>query len=240
MKKTNSLTSCKQVLILFFILFILFVPAPGQRLHPRLKSANPGVKRLVIMPVEVSMMKDGMKGGEPLEKEAAAAVPFVEKAIAQALESKKLTILDSPFKPENLGSDEKLKYAVADLQRNYKELQVKIRSKKKDIDQGRFSLGDQVLLLNQDDNIDAFVFVRAAGQKKSGGKKALGIVLLNPMLIIPTYYISICIADARNGEILVYNEFLTMTDITKEDGKALTEAIKNGLRKMPNGEGGNE
>jgi hypothetical protein len=240
MKTTRSITRCNPSLILLFAIFFAPIPALGQRLHPRLKEAKPEITRLVILPVEVSMMKDGMKGGEPLEKESAAAIPFVEKAIARALESKKLTVLDSPFKPETIQNNEKLKYAVADLQRNYKELRSKISGKKKDVDKGRFTLGDQVLLLNQDDNIDAFVFVRAAGQKKSGGKKALGIVMLNPLLIIPTYYISIGIADARNGDILVYNEVLTMTDITKEDGKGLTEVLKNGLKKMPNGEGGNE
>src|SRR5262245_53499644 len=179
-----------------------FCPAFGQRLHPRLKGPNSEVKRLVILPIEVSLVKDGMKGGEPLEKEAAAAIPLVEKATAKALAAKNLTVMESPFKAETLQNDEQLKYDVADLQINYKEMLAKIRGKKKDVDKGRFTLGDQVLLLNQDDNIDAFVFVRAAGQKKSGGKKALGIVLLNPMMIIPTYYISIGIADARNGDIL--------------------------------------
>jgi hypothetical protein len=31
-----------------------------------------------------------------------------------------------------------------------------------------------------------------------------------------------------------------MTDITKEGGNGLTEVQKNGLKKMPNDEGGNE
>src|SRR5262245_12442363 len=126
MKTTRTITCCNASLILSFAIFFAPIPALGQRLHPRLKAGKPGVNRLVILPVEVSMMKDGMKGCEPLEKEAAAAVPFVEKAISQALESKKLTVLDSPFRPETLQNDEKLKYAVADLQRNYKELMPKI------------------------------------------------------------------------------------------------------------------
>jgi hypothetical protein len=234
------LKHCNSLLAILCAIFLASISASGQRLHPRMKEGKAGIKRLVILPIEVSMIKDGMKGGEPLEKEAAAAVPYVEKATSRALVSKKLTVVDSPFKPETLQNDEKLKYAVADLQRNYKELLPKISKKKKDVEKGRFTLGDQVLMLNQDDSIDAFVFVLAAGQKKSGGKKALGIVLLNPLMIIPTYFISIGIVDARSGDILVYNELITMSDMTKEDGKNLTEAVKNGLKKMPNGEGGNE
>jgi hypothetical protein len=242
MKMMTPITRCKLSLALLFavflVIFLAAIPAFGQRLHPRVKAGKAEIKRLVILPVEVSMIKDGMKGTEPLEKEAAAALPVVEKAIAGALASKKLTVMESPFKPEALQNDEKLKYAVADLQRNYKELLPKISKKKKDVDKARFTLGDQVLMLNQDDSIDAFVFLLASGQKKSGGKKALGIIMLNPMMIIPTYFISIGIVDARNGEILVYNEMVTVSDITKDDGKSLADVLKNGLKKMPNGEGG--
>jgi hypothetical protein len=240
MKMLTPFTRCKLSLAILFAIFLAAIPAFGQRLHPRVKAGKAGINRLVILPIEVSMTKDGMKGQELLEKEAAAALPAVEKAIAGALASKKLTVMESPFKPEALQNDEKLKYAVADLQRNYKELLPKISKKKKDVDKGRFTLGDQVLMLNQDDSIDAFVILLAAGQKKTGGKKALGIVMLNPFMIVPTYFVSIGIVDARNGEILAYNEMITASDITKDDGKSLTELLKNGLKKMPNGEDGNE
>src|SRR5262249_38066536 len=157
---------------------------------------NAVFNRVVILPAQVSLVKDGMKGGEPLEKEAAAATPVIEKALAKALTAKNLSVLDNPFNAETLQNDEKLKYALADLQRNYNELLVKNSKKQKDVEKGRFSLGDQVLLLNQDDNIDAFVFVNAVGQRKSGGKKALAAVMLNPLMMMPSYFINISIADA--------------------------------------------
>jgi hypothetical protein len=188
------------------------------------------------MPVEVSLSKDGMKGGEPMVKEAEAALPYFEKAIATALTSKNLKVLESPFKKEALEENEKLKYAVADLVRDYKQLRPLISKKNKDVEKGRFTLGDKVLLLNQDDAIDAFVFLHAFGTKKSGGKKALGIVLLNPFMIVPTYAVFITIADARNGDILAFNRMITFSDITKEDGKSLTELLKRALKKVPNGE----
>ena len=223
-------------LIFLFTIFLTHIPAFGQRIHPRLKKPKAEINRLVVLPVEVSLTKDGMKGGEPLEKEAAAALPYFEKAIVTALTSKNLKVLDSPFKKEALEENEKLKYAVADLVRDYKQLQALISKKYKDVDKGRFSLGDKVLLLNQDDEIDAFVFLHAFGTKKSGGKKALGIVLLNPFMVIPTYAVIVTIADARNGDILAYNQLISFSDITKEDGKSLTELLKKGLKKVPNGE----
>ncbi|MBO0857925.1 MAG: hypothetical protein J2P21_05615 [Chloracidobacterium sp.] len=132
-------------------------------------------------------------------------------------------------------NDEKLKYAVADLRRNYDELNTKIIKKQKDVEKGRFSLGDQVLLLNQDDSIDAFVFVNASGQRKSGGKKALGVVLLNPFMLMSFYFINIGIIDARSGEVLAYTQTATPFDIGKEDDKRLVDVITRSLKKLPSG-----
>ena len=225
-----------------FLFIILLAPVPtlGQRLHPRLKEAKPGdakpvISRVVILPAHVSLTKDGMKGSEPLDKDAAAATPIIEKALAKALNNKNLTVLDSQFNPEALQNDEKLKYAVADLWRSYDELHVKIIKKQKDVEKGRFSLGDQVLLLNQDDSIDAFVFVDVAGERKTGGKKALGIVTITPWAILSSYTVTIGIVDARSGDVLAYTLTSTGSDIGKADDRKLVEVITNSLKKFPAG-----
>src|SRR5262245_62500798 len=135
----TSLSLARFALSLLFITLLAPVLAMGQRLHPRLKEAKPGgdklvISRVVILPAQVSLVKDGMKGAEPLEKEAAAATPIIEKALAKALTAKNLTVIDSPFGAEALQNDEKLKYALADLQRNYNELLPKIMKKQKDVE----------------------------------------------------------------------------------------------------------
>jgi len=236
----TSLSLARFALSLLFITLLAPVLAMGQRLHPRLKEAKPGgdklvISRVVILPAHVSLTKDGMKGSEPLEKEAAAATPIIEKAMAKTLTTKNLTVLDSPFTLEALQSDEKLKYAVADLRRNYDDLLAKIAKKQKDVEKGRFSLGDQVLLLNQDDNIDAFVFMNAAGQRKSGGKKALGWMMLDPSMIFPTYFIRIGIIDARTGDALAYTQVRTTYDFGKQDDKKLIDVLTATLKKLPSG-----
>ena len=236
----TSLSRASFLLSLFFIILLAPISAMGQRLHPRLKKAKPGdakqvISRLVILPAQVSLAKDGMKGGEPLEKEAAAAIPIIEKALAKALAAKNLIVLDSPFIPEALQNNEKLKYAVADLRRNYDELNGKIIKNRKDIEKGRFSLGDQVLLLNQDNNIDAFVLITAAGKRKSGGMKALGIATLNPIGMASLYFINVGIVDARNGDVLAYTGMTSFSDIGKEDDKKLVEMFIRNLNKLPSG-----
>src|SRR5262245_32721634 len=104
-------------LSLLFSFLLAPIPALGQRMHPRLKQAkpaddNPVISRLVILRTQVSFVKAGMEGNEPQEKEAAAATPVIEKALAKALTSNNLTVLDSPFAAEKLQNDEKLKYAL--------------------------------------------------------------------------------------------------------------------------------
>jgi len=236
----TPLSLARFFLSLLFIILLAPVLAMGQRLHPRLKGAKPGgdklvISRVVVLPAHVSLTKDGMKGSEPLEKEAAAAKPIIEKAVAKTLTAKNLTVLESQFTPEALQNDEKLKYAAADLRRNYDELLTKIVKKQKDVEKGRFSLGDQVLLLNQDDNIDAFVFVNAAGQRKSGGKKTLGILMLDPGMIFPTYSFRIGIIDARTGDALAYTQVTTTYDFGKQDDKKLVEVLTGTLKKLPSG-----
>jgi hypothetical protein len=223
---------------LLFIVLLAPVPTLGQRLHPRFKEAKPGdakpvISRVVILPAQVSLSKDGMKGNERLDKEAAAATPIIEKALAKALGNKNLTVIDGQFTPEALQNDEKLKYAVADLRRNYDDLHSKIIKKQKDVEKGRFSLGDQVLLLNQDDSIDAFVFVDAAGERKTGGKKALGIVTVTPWTMLSSYAITIGIVDARSGDVLAYTLTTTGSDIGKADDRKLVEVITKSLKKFP-------
>jgi hypothetical protein len=214
-------------------LFCLSSAVLAQRIHPKLKEGKTVLQRIVVLPAQVSLVKDGMKGQEPMEKEAAAAQPVIEQAVAKALVNKQLNVLDSPFKPEALQNDEKLKYALADLQRNYDELHPKIAGKQKDIEKGRFTLGDQVLLLNQDDNIDAFVFVHALGVHKTGGKKALALVTLSPLMMLPIYTVTLTVADARTGEILAQTNAYTVLDITKQDDKKLVDLLTKRLKKLP-------
>jgi hypothetical protein len=157
-----------------------------------------------------------------------ASTPIIEKAMAKALTACHLTVLDNPFTQQTLQSDEKLKYTLADLRQNYNNLLSKISEKEKDIEKGRFSLGDKVSLLNQDDHIDALVFVNAYGLRRSSGKKALGAITLNPYIIGSGYSIFIGIVDARNGDVLAYTNAV-VPDIGNEDDEREIESLTRGL-----------
>ena len=235
-----SLSPARLFLPLLFITLLALVHAPGQQLHPRLKGAKSGdakqvISRVVILPAQVWLIKDAVKGPEILDKEAAAATPIIEKAMAKALAARNLTVLESPFTQEALQNNQKLKFAVATLRYSYYELNDKIIKNRKDVEKAGFTLGDQVQLLNQDDKIDAFVFVTAVGRLRSGGMKALGILTLTPQIISSLYQINIGIVDARNGDVLAYTGVSGFGEIGKVDDRKLVDSLTRGLERLPTG-----
>lgn len=171
-----------------------------------------------------------------MEKETTAAKPLFEQAVSKVLQGKKFTVLEGEFKPEVLEADEKLKYTLGDLQTNFDDLNQKIVRKTKDIEKGRFTLGDKVLLINPDDQVDAFVFIRAVGQQSTKGKKAFAVLTLNPALMMyafPRCYLQLTIVDARTGEILAQSQAFTLGDVIKDTDKTLTKPLEKSLKKMP-------
>jgi hypothetical protein len=77
--------------------------------------------------------------------------------------------------------------------------------------------------------------VNAAGQRKSGGKKALGWMMLDPSMILPAYFINIGIIDARTGDALAYTQVMTTYDFGKQDDKKLVDILTGILKKLPSG-----
>ncbi len=59
--------------------------------------------------------------------------------------------------------------------------------------------------------------------------------MLSPLMMLPSYFVNIGIADARSGEVLAYTQVFTIFDIGKEDDKKLVEFLTKGLKKLPAG-----
>ncbi len=213
---------------------IFSVQVFAQKLNAKIVKQHQ-INRIIVLPAKVSIVKVGIKGTEPMEKETAEAKPLFEKTVAKVLQEKKFVVLEGDFNPETLEDNEKMKYALADLQTNFDELNMKIARKNKDIEKGRFSLGDKVLLVNQDDQADAFVFIRAAGHQSTKGKKAFALLTLNAaaaMMAFPMCSIQMTVVDARSGEVLAQTTALTMGDVIKNTDKALTKPLTKSLKKL--------
>lgn len=101
----------------------------------------------------------------------------------------------------------------------------------KDVKKARFSLGDEVMLLNVDKNTDALIFIRGQGRVFTKGKTAFS--LLNIFSFdFPLLFITIGIVDAHTGEVLVFTKPASASKVLK-DPKALNKLITKSLKKLP-------
>jgi hypothetical protein len=176
--------------------------ARAQFANPDFKSGKIVVRKVLILPPRASVTKSGMKGNETLIPESRMVEAALPAIIAEAMQEKGCTVLDSVFAPEALEKNQDLKFAVADIQDRFDALHKHVSEKPKDVRNGRFTMGDEVANFNPGAAADALVFVRAAGVVNTGGKKVLGAIAgVNEVDYI---LVDIAIVDSQSGAILYY------------------------------------
>ena len=202
--------------------------ACAQYLHPKITSKQTTIRNIVLLPAKVDIVRDSMKGPEGMGAESEQLSARVSQLITDALTAKNIAALPAPSAAAD--GDAQQKYTVADIQSRYDDLLPKITRKKKDVKQGRFSMGDEVLNLNVDKKADAIVFIRGRGQKLTSGKKAFVILVGGA----PAYLqLSISIVDAHTGEVLLYTDSVAVGDPTGADTNRVRKSIAKSLKKLP-------
>jgi hypothetical protein len=201
----------------------------AQYLHPKITSKQTIIHNIVILPAKVTVVRDSMKGPEGMAAESEDLSGRVEKMVAEVLaKDKNVTTLSAPAAPST-EADTQVKYAVTDIQTRFDELLPKVMKKRKDVKQGRFSMGDEVLNLNLDKSADAIVFIRGEGKKLTGGKTAFSLLVGG----VPAYLkLMIGIVDARTGEVLLYTDPILVGDPTTAVNR-LRSALEKGFKKLP-------
>src|ERR1700694_2865101 len=133
----------------FFSLTVLVLVATitprslrAQYLHPKVAKKEVSIRNVVILPAKVEIVKQSMKGPEGMAAESDLLSTRINQMIFEALLTKHISTLLFA----GAGSaDPQRTYTLADVQSRYDELLPKIAKKQKDVKQGRFSLGDEVL-----------------------------------------------------------------------------------------------
>jgi hypothetical protein len=203
----------------------------AQYLNPKIADKSITLHSAVILPAKVEITKESSKGSEMMVAESEQTSKAVSEAIGQILQERKISVLKSPFEGESATTDEKYKYVLADIQSRYDALLPKLVKKSKDVKKARFSLGDEVMLLNVDKSADALIFIRGQGRVFTKGKTAF--TLLNPFSFdFPIVFITIGIVDAHTGEVLVFTKPVSATKVLN-DPKALNKMILKSLKKLP-------
>jgi hypothetical protein len=151
--------------------------------------------------------------------------------VGQALQQKKISLLKSPFEKSAEPIDDNRKYTLSNIQQRYDALLPKLVEKSKDVKTGRFSLGDEVMVLNVDKSADVLIFIRGQGKVFTKGKTAF--TLLNPFSFdFPVVIITVSIVDAHTGEVLVFTRSDDFGKVLK-DPEGLSKVIRKSLKKLP-------
>src|SRR6266498_70808 len=217
--------------LLFLVGMLVCQQAMAQYLHPKITQKTVTVHSAVILPAKVEITKESAKGSEMMVAESEQANNTVFDAVGQALEQKKINIIKSPFDNQAGVMDDNRKYTLANIQGRYDALLPKLLSKSKDVKKARFSLGDEVMLLNIDKSADVLIFIRGQGRVFTKGKTAFS--LLNPFsLDFPFALFTIGIVDARSGEVLAFTKPVAASKVLK-DPKSLQKLITKSLKKLP-------
>ena len=202
--------------------------ARAQFLHPKVAKKETTIRKVVVLPAKVEIVRDSMKGPEGMAAESEAVSERVGKMVSDILSNKQVATLNGPVSVTGDG-DAQQKYNVADIQSRYDDLLPKIMKKRSDVKKARFTMGDEVLNLNLDKNADAIVFIRGKGQKQTSGKTAFRLLVGG----VPAYLqVTIGIVDARTGEVLLYTDGVITGDPTANEG-SLRHAITKSLKKLP-------
>jgi hypothetical protein len=200
----------------------------AQFIHPKIKSKEITIRRIVVLPAKVNVVRDSMKGPEGMAAESDELSLRVEKMVVEVL-SKEKQVTTLPATSASADGDAEQKYNVADFQTKFDALLPNIMKKRSDVKKGRFSMGDEVLNLNLDKGADAVVFIRGEGKKLTSGKTAFRLLVGG----MPAYLrLMIGIVDARNGEVLLYTDPMFPGDPTTAVDR-LRKALEKGFKKLP-------
>jgi hypothetical protein len=220
--------------LLYLILFLVSAagsPATlrAQYLHPKVTGKETTIRKVVLLPAKVEIVKQSMRGPEGMAAESDLLSARVTQLIAEALAAKHMSAAAGASIGE--AADAQKTYTLSDLQSRYDALLPKILKKPKDVKKGRFTLGDEVLNLNLDKTTDAIVFVRGQGQRLTKGKSTFSILTLS--LNFPYLVLTIGVVDAHTGDVLVFATPVAIGDATSPDDKPLRKAIEKSLKKLP-------
>ena len=220
--------------IMLAVVVVLTVSASDQAhaqfLHPKIQSKETTIRRVVVLPAKVNVVRDSMKGPEGMAAESDELSARVESMVAEVLSKKKnVATMPTSTSSSSAEADSQQKYNVADFQTKFDDLLPKIMKKRSDVKKGRFSMGDEVLNLNLEKGADAVVFIRGEGKKLTSGKTAFRMLVGG----MPAYLrLQIGMIDARNGEVLLYTDPIFVGDPTTAVDR-LRKALEKGFKKLP-------
>lgn len=230
--------SKKVVQLVLLIAFVLGSSTVGltQRLHPKLKKKEKTLQSVLLIPAKITISKDTVKGGESMIAESEALEKATQKLVFDALKAKGFNVVDSQLPSDASSNNEETRYAIADIQGKYDQLHTQVQRKAKDVEKGRFTLGEDVAKIHTLNPVDALVFVRGVGSVKTAGKAWLGALAGRGGVSFLT--LSFGVVDAQTGEVLYFDQRIVASGLGRKKfhekpDEALKKPVDKAFNKMP-------
>jgi hypothetical protein len=204
--------------------------AQWPHVNKKLTSRQITIRKVVLLPAQVSLNRIGTRGSEGGIAESDRIAGSFYAAVSKELSSRGVEVLPNPL---GQAVDDTAKYAVADLQTRYDSVAVQLRRKPGRAEKGRFTLGDQVAKFEPGGAADALVFIRGSGQIFTPGRKALAVVIGSPLSLIEQFHGEVTLADSKTGEVLAFVRFVLLRNMTAKTDERLAQTLRFTLHDVP-------
>ncbi len=196
-------------------------------IHPKLKSGQVVLRRVVILPAEVQFNRIGMKGPEGMPDAAESLAAGLYSVLATELGERGVEIRPNPV---TATTTDETKYATADLQAKYDSLRTQILRKSSDVEQGRFSLTDSVSTFEPGKGADAILLIRGSATLATSGKMAALVIGYGA---VSGFTGDMSFIDAHNGDVLAWAKFSRTGDVSQDTGNRLMHCTLEALHDVP-------
>jgi hypothetical protein len=183
-----------------------------------------------MMPVEDSLIKIGMKGGEPMTTAADTWSTTLQALVEKHFTAAGLQISSASSALSSGASDDELRQVLLEVKQKYDTIAAQLDKKPKAIGKERYTLGDEVALLPCSAKSDVLVFVQGEGAVLTGGKQAMGWIIGAPVESNATLILTM--ADTKTGEILAFVRLGAVENFLKDAEKSFGKSLDHQLNRL--------
>lgn len=194
------------------------------------RTTNPNasaILRVCLAPVKAQLVRVGVKGGESLSKEAEEwSAKLGDTLLAAITDAGGQVSRDLSAEPSAGGE---ARESIMRIRQRYDTIWPQIRKKRDGVKKGRYTIGDEILLLPCARDADSVAFINAEGLFQTGGRKTLSILtggLAGAVVAMSRYRVWISFLDASTGEV---KTLLTINGLGGKMGKDPEAALRTRL-----------
>ena len=204
--------------------------ADWPHVNKKLTSKQITIRKVVLLPAQVSFNRIGTRGSEGGIPEGDRIAGSFYSAVSKELSSRGVEVLPNPL---DQAKDDVAEYAIADLQGKYDNVAVQLRRKPGRVAEGRFTLGDRAAKFEPGAAADALVLIRGSGRIFTPGRKALALAVGGPLSVIEQFRGEVTFVDPKTGEVLMFVRFLLLRDMTAKTDERLAQTLRAVLHDVP-------